>query len=55
MKIDKLYLSDFRGIEKMTLNLKGNSTVLFGINGVGKTTILAAINLLYAPIINKIV
>lgn len=54
MKIKKLHLRDFRGISELTLDLQGKNTVLFGINGVGKSTILTAINLLYAPILNKL-
>ena len=54
MKISKLYLSDFRGFDELTLDFQGKSTILFGINGVGKSTVLAAINLLYAPLLNKI-
>ena len=54
MKINRLYLSDFRGIEELVLDLQGKSAILFGINGVGKSTILSAINLLYAPILNKL-
>lgn len=55
MIIEKLYLNDFRGIHELELNLQGKSTVLFGINGVGKSSVLAAINLLYANIINRLV
>lgn len=54
MKISKLQLSDFRGFDELTLDLQGKSTILYGINGVGKSTVLAAINLLYAPLLNKI-
>lgn len=54
MKIKKLHLHDFRGIRELTLDMQGKNTVLFGINGVGKSTILSAINLLYAPILNKL-
>lgn len=54
MKIGRLSLHDFRGFEELNLNLEGKSAVLFGINGVGKSTILSAINLLYAPILNKL-
>lgn len=54
MKIDKLYLSDFRGIDNLVLELQGKSTIFYGINGAGKSTILSAINLMYAPIMNKI-
>ena len=55
MLIEKLYLNDFRGIQDLELDLQGKSTVLFGINGVGKSSVLAAINLLYANIINRLV
>lgn len=55
MVIDKLYLNDFRGIHELELDLGGKSTVLFGINGVGKSSVLAAVNLLYANIINRLV
>lgn len=55
MKIDFLELEDFRGIDHLELELNSKSTILFGINGVGKSSILAAINLLYANIINRIV
>lgn len=55
MIIEKLSLEDFRGIHKLELELHGKSTVLFGINGVGKSSVLAAVNLLYANIINRLV
>lgn len=55
MKIDKLILKDFRGVRELVLDLNGRSSIFFGINGVGKSTILSAINLLYANIINRIV
>ena len=55
MVIDKLYVNDFRGIHELELDLHGKSTVLYGINGVGKSSVLAAINLMYANIINRLV
>lgn len=55
MRIDTLFLNDFRGIRELKLDLKGRNTILFGINGAGKTTILSAVNLLYSSIINRIV
>lgn len=55
MLIDKLYLNDFKGIHKLELDLQGKSTVLYGINGVGKSSVLEAINLLYANVINRLV
>ena len=55
MRINALYLNDFRGIHELKLSLDGISMILFGINGVGKSTVLSAVNLLYANIINRIV
>ena len=55
MWIERLILQDFRGIHELEIELKGKSTILHGINGVGKSSILAAINILYGNIINKLV
>lgn len=55
MVIDKLYVEDFRGIHKLELDLQGKSAVLFGINGVGKSSVLAAVSLLYGNMINRLV
>ena len=54
MKIDKLFAENFRGFKSLYLDLGGKSAVLFGINGAGKSTVLDAINILYAPLLNKI-
>lgn len=51
MKIKEIKLDSFRGIRKADINLEGKSAVFFGINGTGKTTILRAIDLIYANII----
>ncbi len=55
MVIEKLFYKDFRGIHELTIDLSARSTILFGINGVGKSSILAGINLLYANVINRLV
>lgn len=54
MKISKIGLSNFRGISNLELDLNRRSTVLFGVNGVGKSTVLRGIDLLYANIIAKL-
>lgn len=55
MKINRLEISNFRSFNKELLFLDGKSTVIFGINGTGKSSILKSINLLYANIINQVV
>ncbi|MCB8565791.1 AAA family ATPase [Fusobacterium ulcerans] len=45
MKIEKLRIKNFRCYENIELELKENYTVLVGINGAGKTTILDAISI----------
>lgn len=55
MKIDRLKVENFRVFDEAELQLSGKSTIIFGINGTGKTSILKSVNLLYANIINQIV
>lgn len=54
MKILSLELENFKGFKKSHLFIDGKSCVLFSENGVGKSTVLNAINILFAQIINKI-
>lgn len=55
MKLKSITLQNFKGIEKLTIFLDGKTTVFFGINGAGKSTILRAVDLLYANIIAKLI
>lgn len=55
MKINNLKVDNFCLFDDMKLQLNGKNTVIFGVNGTGKTSILKSINLLYANIINQIV
>lgn len=55
MRLEYIELNHFRAIESAKIEFNGKSTVIFGINGTGKSTILRSINLLYANIINQIV
>ena len=55
MKLKSITLQNFRGIEKLTIVLDEKTTVFFGINGVGKSTILRAVDLIYANIIAKLI
>lgn len=54
MKISNIILKNFRGIQDLELSLNERSTVLFGVNGVGKSSLLRSIDLLYANIIGKL-
>lgn len=54
MKLNTMKLNNFKGIERMTIPFNGKTTILFGINGVGKSTVLRAIGLIYSNIIAKL-
>lgn len=54
MNLKSITLQNFKGIENLNIELDGKTTVIFGINGVGKSTILRAIDLLYANIITRL-
>ncbi len=43
MKIDKLNLANFRGFEHLEISFEDDVTVIAGVNGVGKSSILQAI------------
>ena len=54
MKLSSITLQNFRGIRSMDIQLDGKSTEYFGINGVGKSSVLRAVDLLYANIIGRL-
>lgn len=54
MKIESITVNNFKGIDHIELVLDQRTTIIFGSNGVGKSTILKAIFLLYANIISKL-
>ena len=45
MKLNSITLQNFKGIDNLEIKLDGKTTVIFGVNGVGKSTILQAIDL----------
>lgn len=55
MRLKSLELKNFRAFNHEKIDFQGKSTVIFGVNGTGKSTILRSINLIYANIINQIV
>ena len=55
LKLKSITLVNFKGFEDLTIDFGGKSTIFFGINGVGKSTVLRAIDILYSRLINHIV
>ena len=55
MRLENVVLDNFRAIEHAKMDLHGKSTIIFGVNGTGKSSILRSIDLLFANIINGIV
>lgn len=49
MRIDRLTLTNFRGIEELSVELDPRVTLFIGPNGAGKTSILAALRIALAP------
>lgn len=54
MKLQSLELNNFRGVSHAILPFEGKSAVIYGINGMGKSTILQACNLLFFRIMCSI-
>ncbi len=54
MWLKEILIHNYRGIEDLEIPFDGKTTILFGINGVGKTSILNAVDILYADIIAKL-
>jgi predicted ATP-binding protein involved in virulence len=50
MRVEKLELTNFRGIRQLTLEFPTQTTVLVGINGVGKSAVLDALAILLGPL-----
>ena len=54
MKVKTIRVSNFKGIDDLEIPFEGKSSIIFGINGVGKSTILRAIDLIYANFISRL-
>ena len=54
MRLQELTLYNFKIFEAQQFELGGKSTVIFGINGTGKSTVLAAVNFLNRVWINRL-
>ncbi len=54
MRIQELTLQNFKIFTNERFELRGKSTIIFGINGTGKSTVLSAINFLNRVWINRL-
>lgn len=54
MQINHINIKNYKGIKNLALNINGKSTVFFGENGTGKSSVLSAITAMYYPIINRV-
>ncbi|HAD03363.1 MAG: hypothetical protein A2091_01035 [Desulfuromonadales bacterium GWD2_61_12] len=54
MKINNIYLQNFRCFKELKLSFDGKTTVIVGVNGAGKTAILDSIALLFGRILTKL-
>lgn len=54
MEIQSLELTNFRGIAHANLTLDGKSAVIYGINGMGKSTILQACSVLFFRLLSML-
>ena len=50
MRLKQIKLTNFRAIDDAIIEFDGKSTVIFGINGTGKSSILRSVNLLLSLI-----
>lgn len=54
MKINTLEAQNFKIFETISLDLQGKSTLIFGVNGTGKSTILSMVNYLFRVWVNRL-
>ena len=54
MKLERIEIQNFKGFKNLDLELDGKNTVIFGVNGTGKSTILSAINYSFWPWLYRI-
>jgi predicted ATP-dependent endonuclease of OLD family len=54
MKIEKLTLKNFRGIDELPLSFNSKMNIIFGINGAGKSSILDATVIMLSWAVNRI-
>lgn len=53
MYITNLKITNFRGIEMLNVPLNKGGAVFYGINGVGKSSIIQAVNIIFSRILDR--
>lgn len=53
MRLDSLKLKNFRGISDIEFEFDKRATIIYGINGAGKSTVLEASNILFSRILSE--
>lgn len=53
MKINSLHIKNFRRISDAEINFGCKSAIIYGINGMGKSTLLDACNILFSRILRE--
>lgn len=54
MKLKRIRIENYKVFRELDLFVDGRSTVLFGINGVGKSTVLSAVNYIFRVFLNQL-
>lgn len=54
LRLQQLHLDNYHGIRELMLDLDGKCTILYGVNGVGKTSVLRAITQIFSNIITNV-
>lgn len=54
MRINSLQIENFKVFNQLDLQFDGKSTILFGVNGVGKSSVLSAIAYIFRVFLNQI-
>lgn len=53
MRLKQIEAKNFKIFDELTLDLNGKSTVFFGVNGTGKSSVLSAVNYLFRIWVNR--
>jgi predicted ATP-binding protein involved in virulence len=53
MIIKELRIENYKGIKHLHLEFPRNGAVIYGVNGVGKTTIISALNMLISRVLDR--